>query len=181
MLTGPTIGTMTIGVDSIPAPSDMLEPNLLMITGDNQGWVTQKPLPDVMSRWSYDESGSRLQQQPLIYAFNQTNIVFDNPPDKTYPYALVYYQQPAPLSASNPTNFLTERYSRLLRIACMITATEWSKESGTGAFDRTYWMQVFEAQVAKANAESDRAHRAVQAGAVFIGGGGEGGPPMFSW
>jgi len=181
MLTSPTTGTMTIGTDSIPVPPDCLEPHLLMITGTNQSWIEQKTIRDVMGQWAYDESGARLQQQPLIYAFNQTNIVFDNPPDQAYPYALVYYQQPAPLSANNPTNFVTTTYPRLLRAACLITATEWTKESGTGSFDRTYWLQVFGDEIAKAQIESDEARRAVQVGAMFIGGGGEGGPPMFSW
>lgn len=181
MLTGPIAGTLTIGTDSIAMPADCLEPHLLTLTGQYQGFLVQKTLHDIMSRWAYDNSGNRLQQQPIVYAFNQSNIVFDSPPDQAYPYALVYYQQPAALSASNPTNFLTTTYPRLVRAACLIIATEWTKESGAGTFDRTYWMQVFGEEIARAQAESDEARRATTAGAIFIGGGGDGGMPAVAW
>lgn len=181
MLTAPVTGTLTVGVDSIPMPADCLEPHILSLTGAYQGLLVQKTLHDIMSRWAYDSSGNRLQQQPVVYSFNQSNIVFDSPPDQAYAYALVYYQQPAALSASNPTNFLTATYPRLVRAACLITATEWTKESGTGTFDRTYWMQVFSDELAKAQAESDEARRGTTTGAIFIGGGGDGGMPAVEW
>jgi hypothetical protein len=180
MLTPPVTGTLTVGNDFIPIPADCLEPDIFMLTGTQQSWLDQKPIQEVMRRWSYDDAGVRTQQQPVIYSFNQTNLVFDSVADQAYPYALVYYQQPAALSASNPTNFLTDVYPRMLRCAMMMQATEWAKDSGVGQFDRTYWMQLLVEQIATAQAESDRARRAVISGEAFIGGG-SGGAPVYSW
>jgi hypothetical protein len=41
---------------------------------------------------------------------------------------LQYYQQPALLSATNTTNFLTNRYPKLLRLSCMCAAAEFMKD-----------------------------------------------------
>ena len=41
---------------------------------------------------------------------------------------LLYYRQPLLLSVSNPTNFLTNRYPKLLRVACMAAAAEYMKD-----------------------------------------------------
>jgi hypothetical protein len=105
----------------------------------------------------------------------------DSPPDVAYGYGLLYFQQPALLSTTNETNFLTTYYPRLLRVATMLEATEWVKEVGTGQFDRTYWLQQFEEEIGKAQEQSDRAKRAVIAGFVEVGGGGSGGFPVLGW
>ena len=66
---------------------------------------------------SIDGNGNRMQQQPLIYYFDQAAFRFDSPADQAYPYALIYYQQPAMLAAANDTNFLTSYCQLLLRAA----------------------------------------------------------------
>ena len=185
MLTSPISGTLTGGptnytVDYIAVPSDMIEPFMFTLTGTNQQILTEKPYEDIVRYWQFDGSGNRVPQQPLIYSFNDTNIVFDSPPDQPYPYALMYYQYPPPLSGTNNTNFLTNVYPRLLRASLMLQATEWAKDSGVGTFDRTYWSQVFEAELVNAQTDASHARRATGAGAVFVGGGIPDAPP-FAW
>lgn len=180
MLTPPTTGTLTVGSDTLSIPSDCLEPDVLIITGTQSAKLVQKPIQDVILSWSYDGNGNRIPQQPRIYSFNQSNLCFDSPADQAYPYALVYYQQPATLSGSNTVNFLTQYCQRLVRCACMAAAAEWAKDSGVGNYDRTYWDQAAQAELARVQAESDRARRATEAGAVFIGGGSSG-EPLYSW
>ena len=180
MLTPPTTGTMTIGTDTIAVPDDMLEPDVFMITGVYKQTLVQKTQEEVLANWQYDGSGTRVNQQPVMYFFNQSYIQLDSPPDQAYPYALTYFQQPAALSDSNPTNFLTSRYPRLLRAACMMGVAEWAKEAGQGTFDRTYWMQIAQEALDKAQTDSDRAKRAAVTGAVFIGGGAPG-PSGYRW
>lgn len=180
MLTGPTTGTLTVGNDFIPIPSDMLEPDMFILTGVNFYELKQKTMQEVVLSWSYDGNGNRVKQQPMIYYFDQTNLRFDSPADQAYPYALVYYQQPAVLSSTNTTNFLTQYCQRLVRASCMVAAAEYAKDSGVGNYDRTYWVQQAEDELEKVQAESDRARRATQAGAVFIGGG-SGGQPLYSY
>lgn len=170
MLTVPTLGTFTIGQDYIASPADLLEPFLLWTTQNYFQFMPMKTPQEVIANWSYNGNGSRTQQQPLMFYQDQTALRFDSPPDQAYAYALIYFQQPAPLSETS-TNFLTQTYPRLMRLACMTAACEFAKDAGQGNFDRTYWEQLALDEIDRAQAESDRAKRATVAGAVLIGGG----------
>lgn len=170
MLTAPIPGTMTIGQPFIAIPPDCLEPFLLMTTGNYQQPITQKTPQEVLANWAYDGNGNRVQQQPEMFWFDQTNINFDSPPDLAYAYVLMYYQQPQPLAVSQ-TNFITQIYPRLMRCALMAAGTEWMKDSGQGQFDRTYWDTLAQDEIEKAQMESDRARRGTVAGPILIGGG----------
>jgi len=166
MLTPPQNGTMVVGNDQIAVPDDMLEPDFIMIAGLVNGnfyqqELQQKPINTVYRAWAFDGTGARIQQTPVIYSFNESYIQLDQQPDLAYPYVITYYQLPAALSNSNPTNFLTDKYPRLLRTTCMMMGAEWTKESNQGQYDRTYWAQQSEAELMQAQAQSDRARRAI--------------------
>jgi hypothetical protein len=68
---------------------------------------------------------------------------------------LMYYRQPAPLGASNQTNFLSIRYPMLLRCACMMRAYEHMKAPSMA----TGYMQQAELQLAEAMRTSDMSRR----------------------
>jgi hypothetical protein len=170
MLTPPVPGTFTTGQDFILNPPDMLEPFMLTTTGIFQQIMRQTTPQEVVSAWAFDGSGNRVQQQPLMFYFDQSGIRFDSPPDQAYAYALIYYQQPQALAVS-VSNFLTATYPRLLRLCCMAAGCEWMKDSGQGQFDRTYWDTLAQDEIEKAQEESDRARRGVIAGPIFVGGG----------
>jgi hypothetical protein len=53
----------------------------------------------------------------------------------------------------------------------MAAACEFAKDNGQGQYDRTYWDQLAQDEIDKAQAESDRARRGTVAGAILIGGG----------
>lgn len=182
MLTPISAGTMTIGLDYLTLPSDLLEPFSLFLTGAFNQEIIQRTPQEVIGAYAYTSSDgvtyTRSQGTPTIYYFDQTAIRFDCPSNQAYSYGLVYFQQP-PSLASTTTNFLTQFYPRLLRAAIMISATEWTKESGTGTIDRTYWVQVAQDEIEKAQQESDRAKRGTVAGGVIIGGGG--GSRAYGW
>lgn len=168
MLTAPTNAyPFTQGNDYIPLPADLLEPKLFLITGINFQTLTLKTPDEVVFAWSFDGSGNRIQQQPMIYYFDQGNFRFDSPADQSYPTALIYFQQPAMLSAANDTNFLTTNCQMLLRRAVMRSATEWTKEIGAGEFDRTYWEQAADDEIMRIQEESDRSVHAMIVGAQF--------------
>ena len=181
MLVPPVAGALTPGSDTLALPADLLEPNELYLTGIWFARIPQKTELDVLSAWSFDGNGNRIQTTPAIYYFNQSYIQFDSQADIAYPYALTYYQQPAPLSATNTTNFLTSTYPRMMRCALMAAACEFVKDNGQGNFDRTYWDQLCQDEIDKAQMESDRARRAVEAGAQFMGGTGNGAQPVYVW
>lgn len=172
MLTDPLDGTMTVGQDYIACPADLLEPFLLWTTGQYQQFLTQVTPQQLIANWQYTGQGNaRVQQQPMLYYQGETTLRFDSPPNLAYDYNLIYFQQPAPLATTN-TNFLTQTYPRLVRVACMAQAAEWMKDSGQGNYDRTYWDTLAQDEIDKAQAESDRAKRGTVAGMILIGGGG---------
>lgn len=147
---------LTQGSDTIALPDDFLESVQLSITGTEFGILRMRTPEYLDAGAQFDAQGNRAQAKPMAYAVAGTNIELDYVADKTYPATLRYYAQPAALSATNPTNFLTVFYPRLVRCAIMMCAVEWMKESGQGSFDRTYWAQLTQAEITAAQAESDR-------------------------
>lgn len=172
MLTS-TTGTMTANpidvtspVDYIPLPADYLEDKVFYVTGVNYQKMIRKTMEEIIAMYSYDGSGYRIVQQPYFYFNDQTNIKFESPPDQAYPYLLYYYQQPAALVTSG-TNFLTQFYPRLLRATCCMMAAEFMKDIGQGSYDRTYWAQMAQAELIKAQSESDRSVRSQIVGMIL--------------
>lgn len=180
MMTPPAAMTMTVGADFLLIPDDMLEPDSLYITGVNYQKLSQKTMQQVLASWGFDGNGNRIQQQPIMWYFDQDAIRFDSPADQAYPCVLVYYQNIPALSSANPTNFLTKFYPRLVRCAVMQYATEWAKDSGIGQFDRSYWVAQAQEELYGAQTESDRARRGTEFAGVEIGGGADG-FPTGSW
>lgn len=174
MLTSAT-GTFTANLPGgatptnfIAIPADYLEDKLLYITGTQFTKMIRKPIEEVISLWNYDGNGFQIPQQPYYYFNDNTNIVFDSPPDQAYPYLLYYYQQPQSLATdANGQNFLTQFYPRLLRSACCLMAAEFMKDAGQGTYDRTYWEQQAAMELAKAQAESDHSVRSQDIGMIL--------------
>lgn len=158
-------GTPTV-TDYIPIPADYLEDKLLYVTGINYQKMTRRTLEEVIAAYGYDGNGYRIVQQPVWYFNDQTNIKFDSPPDQAYPYLLYYYQQLDSLQSSG-TNFLTKFYPRLLRAACCTEAAEFMKDAGSGNYDRTYWAQMAQDELDKAQMESDHSQRSIDIGMIL--------------
>ena len=167
MLTS-TVGTFTASQASVNLPSDYLEDKYFFITGTAYTRLTRKPLQEILSMYCYDGSGNRVITQPNYFSNDQSKFLFDSPADQIYPYQLYYYQQPAPLSTTNTTNFLLSTYPRLFRCVTMAEAAEYMKDAGMGNYDRTYWVQMAEAEIDRAQAESDRQERSLEAGMILV-------------
>jgi len=178
MMPPPVTGSMVQGQQYIVPPSDMLEPDFFMITATatyGKRVLRQRTMQNILESWQYDGNGNIVQQMPFAYWFDNTNLNFDSVPDQTYPYVFTYYQQPAPLSASNTTNFVTQWYPRMMRCAIMMLAAEWLKDSGQTIQGvgpgKNYWSDQFDKELAAAQMASDRAKRAVEAGPIMYGAG----------
>src|ERR1700689_184525 len=77
MFPAPVTGSFVINQDWINFPSDMLEPSFLVTTGQYFQIIYQKPAQEVISNWQYTGTGTtRVQQQPLMYYFDQLTIRF---------------------------------------------------------------------------------------------------------
>lgn len=169
MLTS-TTGTMTAGntSDFVTYPSDYLEDKAFQFTGTSASKITRKTLQEVLSYYSYDGSGNRVQCQPSYYFSDQSKLKFESPVDQNYPWLLYYYQQPAALSSTNTQNFITNTYPRLMRCACMTAASEFMKDAGQGNYDRMYWEQMTEAEIFAAQKESDRSEHTMDVGMILL-------------
>lgn len=146
-------GAMTAasGGDLQALPSDYIEPKWMGYRGLWTGEVAMKSISDIQNSRTYDGAGALATGRPLVYGVRGTTMEFPVQPDQAYTYRLVYYAQPAALSGSNLTNFLTSRAPRLLRCACMAFANEWMKKSD----EKTYWLKLAMIEIEQLNSEAD--------------------------
>lgn len=92
---------------------------------------------------------------PSSWAVFNEKIQFDQPFDEADRLQLMYYKSPTLLSASNTTNFLTNRWPRVLRKATQAIAADFMKD--TEAYNLAF--QELTGLVQNANAESDLGYR----------------------
>lgn len=130
--------------------------------------IDRKDITIVQQQYQFDSAGTRVRQAPQIFYVDGDNLNFDSPPDQAYPVLFSFFQQPAALSGSNTTNWLTTYYPRLVRCACMAGASEFMKDVGQGNYDRTYWEQLAVAEIAVAQTESDMQARSDESGAIML-------------
>lgn len=148
-------GSMTISQDYVTEPTRFLAPIHFQIVGAYRGVLVEKTAAEVEAGFSYDGSGARVNNKPTMFHVAGARLQFNHPADIAYSYRLVHYAQLTDLAVANETNFLTERYGRLLRCACLAFATEFMDHSE--ASDR--WLAKAEQMIAmhKQTADMDRA------------------------
>jgi hypothetical protein len=66
---------------------------------------------------------------PTRWGIFDEKLKLDCALDTASQYKLLYYRSPKPLSSSVLTNWLTVRYPKLLRVACMAAAADYMKDS----------------------------------------------------
>lgn len=166
--------SMTVGQDYIALSTfvNYLEDKILKYNGmvNNMIYtdrIDRQDITIVQEAYSFNSSGARVQQTPQIFYVDGDNINFDSPADLAYPCLFSYFKQPASLSVSNTTNWLTVYYPRLVRCACMAGAAEFMKDAGQGNYDRTYWENEAEKEIMIAQAESDMQNRSNESGAIM--------------
>ena len=161
--------TLTAGNSVLQLPDEFIEPAMIAYAGgDGDNYqLDMSTLEDLSRQFTYI-NGVQQSGMPTKYCIIGGAIQLNMPPDKDYSIIMSYYQQPPVLSATNPTNWLTKLYPRLVRTSLMISAAEWMKDSGQGNFDRTYWTVVFQDQLTSAQADSDRNKRALLVRPVVI-------------
>ena len=163
MLTNET-GTMSTSNDYVSLPSDYIADRKLRITGTNAAEIKRKTLEYVEDLFAYDASGTRVSEKPAFYYNSDTRSQFPNLPDQAYAYRRVYYGVLDALSASNLTNFLTDRAPMLLRAACMMSANAFLKDDA----EKTYWEEQALKEVAVLNIENDFEQRDLDAAVVVV-------------
>lgn len=135
-------------------------PYKLMLTGTNPAIggggreIVHRSHAFVTSHWSWDNTGARVRGTPQFFSHFGSKFYFDVAALDNYPTRLFYYEAPAVLEAgTNETNFLTEKYPKLLRHACMFNAFEHLRRPD----EREYHLKLAMAEVQQANMNSDQA------------------------
>lgn len=105
----------------------------------------------VLSEFSWDGSGNRVQERPQYWATDATNIQFETQADQAYPCLFAYYAGLADLGPNEQTNFLTDDYTSVLTAACLFRAYEHLQNERWSA----YWRAIALREVNEANVESD--------------------------
>lgn len=114
-------------------------------------WDWGTPLPFVAPESFLplrDEDGVIEDGTPSCWTIIGTTAYIDVTIDDTDNYSgrLMYYAQPTALGSGNTTNFLTSRYPKLLRYACMFAAFEHMKNTARSQ----EYMQLAELALAEA-------------------------------
>lgn len=123
-------GTISSAADTIAVPSGYRIGLILWITGVNKAKLSRRTIEEVEGAFEYDSSGARVSDKPSLWYAGASTIQFNCTADQAYPYRLIYWGTPTALGAGNTTNFLTSRYPRLLRLACLGIGYEWKKDVG---------------------------------------------------
>jgi hypothetical protein len=95
---------------------------------------------------------------PTCWAIWDECMQFDGAFDAATSFRLQYFRSPLPLSASNQTNFLTNRYPLLLRKACQAAAADFMKDDNEYTKATTALGTLIQAT----NAESDLMYRGAE-------------------
>lgn len=123
-----TTGTISSGSTNLALPDRYLSPLSFRITTPDQRTLTSVEPERLWDAIAYTTAGAREEGPPASFARIGTNFEFDYKADQAYTYSLLFYQQPAALSGSNETNFLTDRYLPLLYAACEGYAYDFKKD-----------------------------------------------------
>lgn len=90
------------------------------------------------------------QAQPVFYAdYDAAHWLFAPTPDDTYPFEVVYYEQPPLLDETTQTNWLTDHAPRLLLYAVLLEATPFLKNDAR----IPTWQAMYDREAAMLNGE----------------------------
>lgn len=121
--------TVTITSGSITAalPAGFIDP-VRLIHRDTRIEIQAVPMDDIEEtrNWSGTDSNYAEGMPTRFSVFNEL-LQFDMRADAEYVCTMLYYKRPDALSGSNPSNWITTRYPRLVRVACMKAAAEHMK------------------------------------------------------
>jgi hypothetical protein len=115
---------LSSGAITAALPTRYIDPISMKMRNFNYG-IKHKTQESLEARRNWDTALNNWSQGlPSVFSVYNEVINFDIRADQNYNLRFSFFQQPALLGVSNQTNFLTERYPMLLRLACMRGAAE---------------------------------------------------------
>lgn len=142
-------GTIAADAETINLPERYRTPLSLWISGAEKGQIKHRLKEDVEAARPYDGDGNLVAERPKLFFADATAIRFQSKSDKEYPYRFWHYAALAPLSDSNQTNALTEKYADVLYAACEFRANWWLRKA-----DQVGSQQMTDAIIRRANREA---------------------------
>lgn len=146
-----TSNSIASGDDTLTLPTGYLGTIALSITSPGRYRLHPMTIDDIEIRRPYNSSGAIQAGLPVMFYEDGTKLYFNVKADRAYTTRWVYWKQPTALSASNETNFLTTRYPRLVRCACMAFASEFLKDYKA----MNDWLAKAQNELDEINIESD--------------------------
>lgn len=151
-------GQIDDGDQTYSMPSDFIASISFRRIGASAGKINILDSEHLESRNAIDADGNFIREVPT-----DCQIIGDPPiaylncePNDNFPVRLVYWRRLPALSGSNLTNFLTVRYPKLLRLACIMEGYNFKKEYDLAAKEE----QRVEGMIYKANSEYDLGEQA---------------------
>lgn len=151
-------GTIADGDLTLALPDNYLAAISFRRIGSSAGKISILDSQHMETRNAIDADGVFVEGVP-----NACQIIGDPPvayfnceSDAAYPYRLVYWGRKTALSGANTTNFLTSRYPKLLRTACLMAGYDFYKNPSEQAKHETR----LEKLIFEANAEYDLGEQA---------------------
>ena len=150
--------TLGSGVDFLTLPTDFIEPISFWFGGNDKAKLRILDEDHFEERVGNDASDNPYAGTPSQCTMDRTKAYFDATTDRTYLYRLWYIATPAPLSATNETNFMTSRYPHILEAMCKYYAYQHRQMDG----EATKWLAIANAGIEKANGEYDLFRQSIQ-------------------
>lgn len=117
---------VAIGKIAVDLPDQFLDPiSVRDITNNCRLHLREEEQLEDMRSWT---DGVLDEGDPTYFGVYDEAFNFDVRAMSAFTIRTVFYQQPDPLSSSNGKNFLTMRYSHLLRMACLATGARFAKD-----------------------------------------------------
>lgn len=117
--------TLTVGSTLVTKPERWVENLSFTITANGEVIPLKKRSRETIQSMFPD---STAQDVPKYYAEWQQNYFYVGPnPDASYPFELLYYEQPIPLDAAHQTNYLTDNAPDLLLYSTLLEAEGYLK------------------------------------------------------
>lgn len=130
-----TTFNLVAGVETSTIPSDYNGAKTFVLTSSPQAVLVSKDMTQLVS-----DTPSTTTGQPLAFSAFGTSFYYRKIPDSAYAAKLFYYFQPTPLSATNTTNIILQKYPDLLLYGTLIEVTAHVEQDDRiqlwkGAFD----------------------------------------------
>lgn len=146
-----TSGSLAIDDTSITLPAGWRGLITLRLTGDYRTKLIHREIDAFESKLVYETDGSLSADTPFEVATISDRLLLNRKADQVYPYNMYWWKAPDKLSEDNETNFLTDRYSQMLRAACLYMANLHRKDQQEAAT----WQQIAASNIQDANREAD--------------------------